>query len=675
MTSSLAAPPAIETPAEPPVAGRRPAWIRPAVALLLFATGVLYIWDLSASGWANAFYSAAVQAGSHSWKAYFYGSSDSSNFITVDKPPASLWVMDISARIFGVNAWSILIPNALEGVAAVGLLYLTVRRWFGAVAGLLAGAVLALTPVAVLMFRFNNPDALLTLLMVAAAYAVTRALERASARWLALAGALIGFGFLTKMLQALLVVPAFAIAYLIAAPTTVRRRLLHLLAAGGALIVSAGWWVAVVSLVPAADRPYIGGSQHNSILELIFGYNGFGRLDGNETGSVGGGGGTGMWGATGWTRLFGSDLGGQVAWLLPAALLSIVAGAWLTRRAARTDRTRAAFVIWGGWLLVTAAVFSFMAGIFHPYYTVALAPAIAALVGIGAVLLWRRCTEPLASAALAVGVALTTFTSYELLNRSSDWHPWLSAAVVVVGALATVALLVAGRMRRRLALVMATVALVVSLAGPAAYALETATTPHSGSIPSAGPTVSGGGFGPGGGRGPGGGPGFPGGPGGSATNGGGTGGTTTNGGGTGGTTTGGPGTGGTTGGGPGGGGLLNATTPSAALTSALQSNASHYRWVAAAVGSQNASGYQLASGEPVMAIGGFNGSDPAPTLAQFEAYVAAGRIHYFIGGDGIGGSAGGSSDSQAIASWVASHYTAETIGGTTVYDLTSGTTS
>jgi 4-amino-4-deoxy-L-arabinose transferase-like glycosyltransferase len=558
-----------------------------------------------------------------------------------------------------------------------------VVRW---VAGLIAGLVLALTPVAVLMFRFNNPDALLTLLMVAAAYAVTRALERASAGWLAAVGVLIGFGFLTKMLQALLVVPAFALAYLIAAPTSLRRRLLHLLAAGGALIAAAGWWVAIVSLVPAADRPYIGGSQHNSILELIFGYNGFGRLDGNETGSVGGGGGggTGMWGATGWTRLFGSDLGGQIAWLLPAALLSIVAGVWLTRKAARTDRTRAAFVIWGGWLLVTAAVFSFMAGIFHPYYTVALAPATAALVGIGAVLGWRRRAEPLASIALAVGVALTTFTSYELLNRSSSWHPWLSAAVVIVGALATVALLGAGRLRRRLSIVVATVALLVSLAGPAAYALDTASTPHSGSIPSAGPTVAGGGFGPGGGQGGGqgggpggggfgghgggpggfGGQGFPGGPGG--TNGTGTGSAGTGSAGTDGTT-GGPG-----GGGFGGGGLLNATTPSSALTTALRTNAAKYRWVAAAVGSQNASGYQLAAGEPVMAIGGFNGSDPAPTLAQFEAYVAAGDIHYFIGGDGIGGSAGGSSDSQQIASWVASHFTAATVGGTTVYDLTSG---
>src|SRR5215470_17550858 len=202
--------------APPTVPAARPRWVRPAVAVLLAGTAALYLWGLGASGWANAFYSAAVQAGSHSWKAFFFGSSDASNFITVDKPPASLWVMDLSARIFGVNAWSILVPQALEGVAAVGLLYLTVRRWSGPVAGLVAGAAFALTPVAVLMFRFNNPDALLVLLLVGAAYAVTRALEGASTRWLMLAGALVGFGFLAKMLQAFLVVPAFALVYLVA---------------------------------------------------------------------------------------------------------------------------------------------------------------------------------------------------------------------------------------------------------------------------------------------------------------------------------------------------------------------------------------------------------------------------------------------------------------------------
>src|SRR5262245_27343730 len=452
--SAYAAPPTVST--------TRPRWLRPAVAALLAGTAVLYLWGLGASGWANAFYSAAVQAGAKSWKAMFFGSSDASNFITVDKTPASLWVMDLSARIFGVNAWSILVPQALEGVAAVGLLYLTVRRWSGPVAGLVAGAAFALTPVAVLMFRFNNPDALLVLLLVGAAYAVTRALEAASTRWLVLAGVLVGFGFLTKMLQAFLVLPAFALVYLVAAPTPLRRRIWQVLAAGGAMLVAAGWWVAIVSLIPASDRPYIGGSQHNSVLELAFGYNGFGRLTGDETGSVGGGGpgggnGGGMWGATGLTRMFSSEVGGQVAWLIPAALVLLAAGLWATRRAPRTDRLRASYLLWGGWLLVTGLTFSFMAGIFHPYYTVALAPAIGALVGIGGVHLFRARHTVFGSVALAVAVALTTWTAWVLLGRSSSWQPWIATTVIVVGAAATVALLASGRLVRRLALVAAAV--------------------------------------------------------------------------------------------------------------------------------------------------------------------------------------------------------------------------
>src|SRR5437660_630357 len=209
------------------VRGRQndPPWVRPALLVLLALTAVLYLWDLGASGWANSFYSAAVQAGSKSWKAAFFGSFDASNFITVDKPPASLWVMDASARIFGVNAWSILVPQALEGVAAVAVLYAAVRRRFSPAAALLAGAVMALTPVATLMFRYNSPDALLVLLLVCAAYAMIRAVEAGQTRWLALAGALVGLGFMTKMLQALLVVPVFGLVYLIAAPTPLPRRI------------------------------------------------------------------------------------------------------------------------------------------------------------------------------------------------------------------------------------------------------------------------------------------------------------------------------------------------------------------------------------------------------------------------------------------------------------------
>jgi 4-amino-4-deoxy-L-arabinose transferase-like glycosyltransferase len=635
--------------------GDGPAWARPALIALLAGTAVLYIWGLSASGWANSFYSAAAQAGSVSWKAWFFGSSDAANFITVDKTPGALWVTGLSVRLFGLSSWSILVPQALEGVATVGLLYATVRRWFGPAAGLLAGLVLATTPVATLMFRFNNPDALLMLLLVAGTYAVVRALEDARTSWLVLAGASVGFGYLTKMLQSLLVVPAFALVYLCCAPTPVRRRIVQLLIAGAAMIASAGWWVAVVELVPASARPYIGGSQTNSILELTLGYNGFGRLTGDETGSVGGGAGGG-WGVTGWTRMFTSEMGGQIAWLLPAALLLLVAGVVLAGTAARTDRSRAAFLLWGGWLLVTGLTFSFMAGIFHSYYTVALAPAIAALVGMGVVALWRARASIVASSALAATVAVTTVWADILLARSSSFHPWLRTAILVVGLLSAAALVLLPRMTRRVGLAVAGAAIVAMVAGPTAYSLNTASTGHSGSIVSAGPTVAGGGFGGGGGPGGGNGGGF--------TRGG-TGGF--------GGTNGGPGNGGFGGGGGGGmGGLLNGSTPGAALTALLKAGSGTYTWVAATVGSNNASGYQLATGAPVMSIGGFNGSDPTPTLAQFQSYVTSGKIHYFIGTGSLGGQSSGGADVGAqIATWVSQHYTAKTVDGVTVYDLSA----
>ncbi|HEV7657884.1 MAG TPA: glycosyltransferase family 39 protein [Mycobacteriales bacterium] len=658
MTTTLQPPRAGETraeaprpvsPARPGRAGRLlrgpvgdPGWARPGLLVLLAATAILYLWGLGQSGWANSFYSAAVQAGSQSWKAFFYGSSDPANSITVDKTPASLWIMALSVRVFGLSSWSILVPQALLGVATTGLLYTTVKRWSGPAAGLIAGAVAALTPVAVLMFRFNNPDALLVLLLVAAASATVRATEKASAKWLMLAGALVGFGFLTKMLQALLVVPALGLVYLVAAPTPVRKRIAHLLAALGALIVAAGWWIAIVELVPASMRPYIGGSQNNSILELVLGYNGLGRLTGNETGSVGGGGGgTGMWGATGWGRMFNSEIGGQVSWLLPAALILLAAGLVVTRRRYRTDRTRAGLLLWGGWLLVTGLTFSFMAGIFHAYYTVALAPAIGAVVGIGAAALWRRREG---SAILAITLAVTAAWSYVLLKRSADFLPWLAPVVLAGGLIVAIGLLLVRVLPRRTAAVLAGAGLIVALAGPAAYAVDTAATPHTGSIPTAGPAAGGMG-GPGGGAGRGGQA-----PGGTAT-------------------------GTTQGGGPGGGGvsgLLNGSTASAAMVTLLQTDAGDYTWAAATVGSNNASGYQLASGEPVMAIGGFNGTDPSPTLAQFTAYAAAGQIHYFISaGTGGGTQTGGSAAAQEIATWVAANYTATTVGSTTVYDLTS----
>ncbi|MEU7182688.1 MULTISPECIES: ArnT family glycosyltransferase [Streptomyces] len=707
-----------------------PRWARPALLVLLAVTAVLYLWDLAASGYANQFYSAAVQAGSESWQAFFFGSSDAANSITVDKPPAALWPMALSVRLFGLSSWAILVPEALMGVATVGVLYAAVRRRFGAAAGLLSGAALALTPVAALMFRFNNPDALLCLLMVCAIAAVLRALADGRTKWLVLAGVCFGLGFLTKTLQAWLILPALALVYACCAPVALRRRLGQLLLAGLAIVVSGGWWVAIVELMPASARPYIGGSQHNSFLELTFGYNGFGRINGNETGSVGGGGhrgggGGGGWGDTGLTRLFSSDMGGQISWLLPAALILLVAAVCVLRRARRAVAAeqaaqRAEFLVWGGALLMTFAIFSFMSGIFHQYYNIALAPYIAALVGMGATLLWRRGGRS-APVVLAGTVVVTAVWSYVLLDRSPDWLPWLRWVVPALGLAAALGLLLTAHAgRRRLAALAAAFGVAAALAGPLAYTLDTVGTPKGGSIITAGPAVQGGRGGPGGGW-PGGA--WPGGKGGKNGKGG-------NGGmpgmpgmpGAPGAGQGGRGTGQAQGGshgqfpqgfpgGPGGmggaaaerfggrmggmggggmGGLLNGSKVSDRAKALLEKDADRYTWAAAAIGSQNAASYQLATERPVMAIGGFNGSDPSPTLGQFKQYVRDGRIHYFIAGErgepggqgepggpggqggpgGRGGFGGGKGHSSEITSWIEQNFTKVTVGGATFYDLT-----
>lgn len=671
----------------------RPRWELPGLVGLLVATAALYLVGLSASGYGNSFYAAAAQAGSRSWWAFLWGASDAGGSITVDKPPAALWVMGLSVRLFGLSSWSVLAPQALMGVAAVALTYRIVRRHFSAGAALLAGTVLALTPVAALMFRFDNPDALLVLLLVAAVWATLRAIDGPrTTRWMALAGVFVGLAFLTKQLQAFLVLPGLAVAYLWAGPVPWLRRIRDGFVAVGAMVLSGGWWVALVELWPAASRPYVGGSQDNSFLQLTFGYNGFGRLTGQEVGSVGGGtaagGAGGNWGATGITRMFSAEMGGQAAWLLPAALVLAGAALWAVRRNARTDGARAQVVVWLGWLLVTGLTFSFMAGIFHAYYTVALAPAIAALVGIGADVAWRRRASAGWRALLAAVTVGTAWWSWVLLGRSSGWNGWLRWAVLAVALVAAAlvalgpALLLGSVAERRLVALGAAGAVLAGLAGPLAYTLQTVSTAHTGSIVTAGPTVTGAtGFG-----------GAPGGPGGRAARGG-----STNGqaapGGLGGA--GGPGAaggapngqampGGTTNGtgtppaggaGGGMGGLLNGATVSSQVASLLEQGASGYRWAAATTGSQNAASYQLATQASVMPIGGFNGSDPSPTLAQFKAWVAAGDIHWYIAGGGFGASNGGSDVASQIQQWVEATFTATTVDGVTLYDLTTASSS
>jgi len=608
---------AVRTPRpRPPSDGARPSrWLTArgaTVAALLAGTALLYLWDLDRSGWANAYYSAAAQAGASNWTAFLYGSFDAGNAITVDKTPAALWVMSLSVRLFGLHPFAILAPQALAGVACVGVLYATVRRWYGHAAGLLAGGVLAVTPVAVLMFRYNNPDALLTLLLVLAAWAVVRAVETGATRWVVLGGALVGLGFLTKMLQAFLVVPALVTTYLVAGPGPLRRRIGQLAAGGAALVVTAGWWVALVELVPAAHRPYLGGSQTNSALELTLRYNGLGRLTGEEPGAIGT-----WWGPTGLDRLFRFDFAPGISWLLPVVLGLIAVGLIDTRRAPRSDRTRAGFVLWGGWLLVTWLTFSFMSGIYHGYYNVALAPAIGALVGMGTRLLGRRDTR---NARLLLALAVITTVGWSAI-LSAEWLflPWLGPTVVVVGgtaALALLALTMRSRPSPRVAAAALATCLVAGLATPVAWSVATAATPHEGAIPTVGPAEW---------RQP-------------------------------------PPDGI-------GGGLLHATRPTQRITATLLADADRYTWVAATIGANNAAGYQLATGRPVLALGGFNGSDPFPTLEQFQQLVAQGRVHWFL--DSIWfPNEGGSTAAQEIAAWVHQNYRAERIDGVRFYDLT-----
>jgi 4-amino-4-deoxy-L-arabinose transferase-like glycosyltransferase len=505
--------------------------------------------------------------------------------------------------------------------------------------------------------------------MVVAAYCTVRAIEAASTRWLLGAGVVMGLSFLAKGLQPFTLLPALTTAYAVAAPTSLRRRLLQLLGAGAALVAAAGWWVLAVQLTPASARPYIGGSGDNSALGLAFGYNGLSRLSGSSQGGPGGS----FSGATGIGRLFNSLNGGQIAWLLPTAVIGLIALVAVSRRAPLTDRTRAAAIIWGGWLLVTGLVLSFAGGVIHTYYTVELAPAIAALVATGVVTLWRARGDQLARFALAAAAVLTGTWSYALLHRTPSFHPWVGWPVVIA-AFVTAALVVLPILRRELVVAAIAAGAVTLAGGPTAYALDTAATAHTGSTPSAGPTLAGAGFG-----GRSGGAGFGGRAGGGLR--GGMSGETPDGtsdGPSGGTAPDGSSAGGgsaSAGGGsafPGGGGGRpgggEGATVSSALIKLLKNTST--TWAAATIGSQQAAPLELASGKSVISIGGFTGSDNAPTLTQFKQWVAEGKIRYFVGGAAMGGRGGNGGAASEISQWVSSSFKSTTVGNSTVYDLT-----
>ena len=640
------------------------AWVRPAQVSVAALAAIVYLVNLTISGYANTYYSAAALAASKSWSAWFFGSFDAANFITVDKPPLATMLMGLSVRLFGLSSWSILLPEALAGVATVALLFVVVRHSFGPVAATVAGLVMALTPVAVLIFRYNNPDALLTLLLVGAAWAALRAIEAGRLRWIVVTAVLVGFAFNTKYLQGFLVVPAFAITWLIAAPVNLRRRLLGLVVAAVTLLISSGWWVLAVELIPVAARPFIGGSTNNSAIQLLLGYDGLARIFGGSGAGPGGGGGGGggFSGATGILRLFNAEFGGGISWLIPFALIGLVSGLVLRGRAARTDRARAGYLVWGLWLAVHAIVFSFMSGIIHSYYAVALAPAIAALVGAGVVELWAlRERVRFGGIVLAGAILVSSIWSWQLLERSPDFVPGLGLVVVIVGAIVgvIVSLPATADLRRTQVLAVA-LGIGILLAGPLVYTINTMSTGYSSGDPRPGPAVvsdtNQGGFGAG-----------PGGNGGGFA---------------GGTPPSGTGFGAGAGGGTFGGGTGSAGTSlggngsDSALATYLEANKGSSTWIVAMTSAMQAGSLELATGDSVMAMGGFSGTDPAPSLAQIQAYVAAGQLRFvLVGGNGGGG--GGSSTASAVSTWVASVGKVVDYGGGsgTLYDLSGVATT
>ncbi|QBS40190.1 mannosyltransferase [Nocardia sp. CS682] len=629
------------------------------LAGLLLGTAIAYLWHITVNGMGNNFYAGATWAGSRNWKALLFGSLDPSNFITVDKPPVAQWVMGLSGQLFGFSSASMLVPQALMAVAAVWLLSAAVARATGSRgAGLLAGVVLAATPVVALMFRFNNPDAVLVLLMTAGGYCTIRSLERANGRWLMLAGVALGFAFLTKLLEGLMVLPALGIVYLVVAPTSLRNRLWHLVGATAALIVSAGWYVLLTILWPASSRPYLAGSTDNTFMDAVLGYNGFGRFLGdtpasgqialpagyqtppgllqsfNDFGSPGAG------------RLFLGESGFEISWLVPAALLAFVVVLVSRWSAPRTDQIRGAALVFGLWLITMGGAFSAMKAIEHSYYTLTLAPAVAGLVAVGVHELWRRRDELFGRLGAAALVLTMGLWSLVVLQRNSEWLPWLrwtiagAAVVAALGLLVTAIPATAGwrTARARATALLVIVGVFAGLGGSTAYAAATLPQAHVGRSPVVGPAkpvetgiealihrqtqnfADGGAF----------------------------------------------------------------TNPQ--LVTMLMSTTT--KWSAAVDRGSIAAALELASRTPVIAIGGFAAEDPVPTLEEFQQIVADHQLTYYLVQEmqlpaswKVGGQPGAAAPSAPekpwqvtgkpeIATWVSHHYTATHIGNIAIYDLT-----
>ncbi len=651
----------------------RIAWRHPALAVVLGLSTLLNVIGLSQEGYANTYYAAAVRSMLMNWHNFFFVSFDPGGFVAVDKPPLGLWLQVASAKIFGFSGVSVLLPQAVAGILAVALLYRLVARVFGPGAGLLAALALAITPISVVDDRNNTSDSVLILVLLLAAWAVTQAIETRRLRWFVLSAVFIGLGFNIKGFESYLVLPALFLAYVLGVPQRWFTRLWHVLLAGVTTLVVSFAWIITVDLTPASQRPYVSDSGTNSELSLALGYNGLGRL---ATGLVSRlssipflhvsidftivpGISTEI-GNPSLLRLLEPQIGGQASWLLPVAIVGLFLALFRIRPVFPLQREHVALGLWGGWLVVAGAFFT-VARFYHLYYLNLLAPAVSALAGIGIMALWNDYRESLAIGKppwwkgwlLPLSILTTAFIQAHLLSGYTAWNSWLAPTVVGVSVVVA-ALLAAGRLgirvslapgqilgiNRRAALVFAAAGTVALVSTPVVFAADSVASGNGGAwLPQAGPTV---GFGGGGFRGGGRFAGRPGGFGSSAVPGsspsfGSGGGQPPSGG-----FAGGKGGFGFRGGGFGGGGALTfagdqVPVLGTKLLRYLETHRGAARYLVATPTSSYASLFILDTGQPVMALGGYQGWDKILTRPQLAQMVKSGVVRFFL----LSGSAGG----------------------------------
>jgi 4-amino-4-deoxy-L-arabinose transferase-like glycosyltransferase len=431
----------------------QPRWARPALLAVTALATLAYAWGMSGAA-LEAFYGAAARSMSMSWHNFFFGAFDPRATVSVDKLPGSLWPQALSLRIFGFHIWAVVLPQVLEGALTILVLYRALRRLCGPLAGIVAATVIAASPVTVALNRGNVADSLLILLLVLAADATTKALTNGRLRPLLMAGVWVGLAFQTKMTVAWLVLPALAGAYLLAAPVALRSRLGHLGAAAAVTALVSVSWMAVVSVVPASHRPYVDGTQNNSVFSQTFEYNGLSRLKHGD----------GVYGGAGhpaeflvqqsqstanpvhrsgpsWHRLLSGPFGRDDGWLAPAAAIAAAILLFARRKATRLDPARASIVLWGLWLVVMAAFFS-AGGYPNSYYVAALMPAIGALCGAGVAWAWRERELRRVGVGLAGTILVCIAYGVYLLRGGTAVPGWLVPTAIILGIVGVSGLLV-----------------------------------------------------------------------------------------------------------------------------------------------------------------------------------------------------------------------------------------